>query len=123
MKIKKIKFSLIKTLLQHWYNIFIGRSYCHLDLTYNIKKHEIACELYISDNKDLYYLLEQYKEEIDEKISTNLKWMPLESKKSSRIKLVSNMDVDSNSESCDEAFKWMSNNAELFEDTFKKYLK
>ena len=48
---------------QHWYNIFIGRSDCHLDLTYNTKKHEIACELYINDNKDLYYSLEQYKED------------------------------------------------------------
>ena len=108
---------------QHWYNIFIGRSDCHLDLTYNTKKHEIACELYINDNKDLYYSLEQYKEEINDKISLNLQWMPLEGKKASRIKLVSTLDVDPNSESWDEAFEWMSNNVELFMDTFKKYLK
>ena len=120
---KKVNFSLIKPLPQHWYNIFIGRSDCHLDLTYNTKKHEIACELYINDNKDLYYSLEQYKEEINEKISPNLQWMPLEGKKASRIKLVSNLDVDPNSESWDEAFEWMSNNVELFKNTFRKYLK
>ena len=49
--------------------------------------------------------------------------MPLEGKKASRIKLVSNLDVDPNSESWDEAFEWMSNNVELFKNTFKKYLK
>lgn len=120
---KKVNFSLIKPLPQHWYNIFIGSSDCHLDLTYNTKKHEIACELYINDNKDLYYSLEKYKEEINSAISYDLDWMALEGKKASRIKLVSNLDVDPNMESWDEAFEWMSNTVELFKDTFKRYLK
>lgn len=120
---KKVSFSLIKPLPQHWYNIFIGSSDCHLDLTYNTKKHEIACELYINDNKDLYYSLEKYKGEINNAISHNLDWMALEGKKASRIKLVSNLDVDPNMESWDEAFEWMSSTVELFKNTFKKYLK
>lgn len=49
--------------------------------------------------------------------------MQLEGKKASRIKLVSNLDVDPNSEYWDEAFEWMSNNVELFKNTLKKYLK
>lgn len=49
--------------------------------------------------------------------------MPLEGKKASRIKLVSTLDVDPNSESWDEAFEWMSNNVELFMNTFKKIFK
>lgn len=67
--------------------------------------------------------MEKYKEEINEKIFLNLQWMSLEGKKASRIKLVSNLDVDTNSESWEEAFEWMSNNVELFKNTFKKYLK
>ena len=120
---KKVSFSLIKPLPQHWYNIFIGSSDCHLDLTYNTKKHEIACELYINDNKDLYYSLEKHKEEINNAISHNLDWMALEGKKASRIKLVSNLDVDPNMESWDEAFEWMSNTVELIKNTFRRYLK
>ena len=123
MRRKKVSFSLIKPLPQHWYNIFIGSSDCHLDLTYNTKKHEIACELYIDDSKDLYYSLEKYKDEINNAISHNLDWMALEGKKASRIKLVSNLDVDPNMESWDEAFEWMSSTVELFKNTFKKYLK
>ena len=102
---------------------FIGSNDWHVDLTYNTKKHEIACELYINDNKDLYYSLEKYKEEINNAISHNLDWMALEGKKASRIKLVSNLDVDPNMESWDEAFEWMSSTVELFKNTFKKYLK
>ena len=49
--------------------------------------------------------------------------MALEGKKASRIKLVSNLDVDPNMESWDEAFEWMSNTVELFKNTFRKYLK
>ena len=49
--------------------------------------------------------------------------MKIERKKASRIKLVSNLDVDPNSDSWIEAFEWMMNNVELFKNTFKKYLK
>ena len=77
---KKVKFSLIKPLPQHWYNVFIGRSDCHLDLTFNTKRHEIACEFYIPNNKSLFHLLENYKEEINKQISYNLQWMFLEGK-------------------------------------------
>ena len=44
-------------------------------------------------------------------------------KKASRIKLISTLDVDPDSESWEEAFKWMSDNVELFKEIFKKYLK
>lgn len=85
-----------------------------------IDKNKHLSELgYITDWK----YMEKYKEEINEKIFLNLQWMPLEGKKASRIKLVSNLDVDTNSESWEEAFEWMSNNVELFKNTFKKYLK
>lgn len=49
---KKVDFSNIKPLPQHWYSIFIGRSGYYLDLAYNAKRHEItyACEL-INFNK------------------------------------------------------------------------
>ena len=106
---KKVKFSLIKPLPQHWYNVFIGRSDCHLDLTFNTKKHEVACE--------------NYKEEINKQISYDLQWMLLEGKKASRIKLVSDLDVDPDSESWEDAFEWLSSNVELFINVFKKYIK
>ena len=49
--------------------------------------------------------------------------MLLEGKKASRIKLVSDLDVDPDSESWEDAFEWLSNNVELFINVFKKYIK
>ena len=120
---KKVNFSLIKPLPQHWYNIFIGNGDCHIELKYNTTKHEVSCELYIQDNKDLYYSLEKYKDEINSQISNKLQWLALEGKKASRIKFISNLDVDPEAEDWNEAFEWMSNNVELFKKVFKKYLK
>ena len=49
--------------------------------------------------------------------------MLLEGKKASRIKLVSDLDVDPDSESWEDAFEWLSSNVELFISVFKKYIK
>lgn len=122
-KNKKVNFSLVKPRPQHWYNISVGRSDCHIGLTYNTKKHEIACEFYITNNKNLFNLLEGYKKEINEQISPKLQWQFLEGKKASRIKLISNIDVDPNSDSWDEAFEWLSIQTELFIQVLKKYIK
>ena len=119
----KAKFNLIKPLPQHWYNIYIGSSDCHLDLIFNTKKEQISCELYINNDKELYYELEQHKKEIEEAISDKLEWMPLENKKASRIRLVSDLKVDPNAEDWTEAFKWLKETAETFQKVFKKYLR
>ena len=118
-----VPFSLPKPSAQHWYSIFIGNSECHFDLTYNTMKHQIACELYIYSNKDLYYSLEEHKEDINSLISEKLQWMPLEGKKASRIKLTSDIDVDPNAENWNSAFEWMSEEVQIFKSAFAKYLK
>ena len=118
-----VKFSLIKPAPQHWYDIAIGNSECHIALTYNVKKHEIACELYINNNKDLYYSLEQSRDEISEKISRSLQWMPLINKKASRIKMVSKMDVKPDGEDWEDAFAWLKETATKFIEVFPKFVK
>ena len=119
----KVKFSLIKPMPQHWYNVSIGSSECHVALTYNVPKREVACELYINNSKDLYYYLEQNKEDINKEISDKLQWMPLENRKASRIKLISPVEVDPNAENWNDAFEWMKTEVELFRGVFGKYLR
>ena len=60
---------------------------------------------------------------LNKQISYDLQWMLLEGKKASRIKLVSDLDVDPDSESWEDAFEWLSSNVELFISVFKKYIK
>ncbi len=115
-------FSLTKPLPQHWYSIFFGKSSCHFDATYNTKKHEIAIELYINNSKDLFYSLERHKDEINFAISDKLEWMALENRKASRIKLVSDLDVDPDADNWHEAHEWLMNNFELFKNVFSRYI-
>ena len=46
-------FSIRKAQPQHWYSLAIGSSDCHIDLTVN-KNGEVACSLWIENNKSLY---------------------------------------------------------------------
>lgn len=116
-------FSLRKPRPQHWYDISIGSSDCHISLTYSTLKREVACELYISNNKELYYKLEQNREEINEKISDKLEWMALEEKQASRIKLTGEIDVDPEGTNWNDVFYWMKNQTEQFKNVFSKYIK
>lgn len=49
------------------------------------KYNNIAIEIYINNNKELYDKLYSYKEEIEEKLGFSLEWLRLDNKKASRI--------------------------------------
>jgi len=116
-------FSLRKPRPQHWYSISIGSSECHINLTYSTLKREIACSLWIPDNKELYHKFEQNKENINEKISNHLEWFPKEDNKASEIKQICEIDVDPEGTNWNDVFYWMKNQAEQFKDVFSKYIK
>jgi hypothetical protein len=107
---------------QHWYDLSIGSFDAHIGLTINSRENEIACELYVKEDKNLYYFLEQKKEIIEKELSCKLIWMPLEGKKASRIKVVREADI-LNSEDWSIYIDWMKNSAESFYKVFGKFIK
>lgn len=107
---------------QHWYDLSIGSFDAHIGLTINSRESEIACELYVKEDKDLYYFLEQKKEIIEKELDCKLIWMPLEGKKASRIKVVREADI-LNSEDWSTYIDWMKNSAESFYKVFGKFIK
>ncbi len=117
------KLRLRKTHPQHWYDISIGSSEAHVALTINTQTNEIACELYINDNNEIYEYLENNKEEIEKEIGGSLKWMRLDNRKASRIKLCRSGKVSENQEENKELFDWLVEKTEKFQDVFGKYLK
>lgn len=106
---------------QHWFNISIGTSGAKICLTVNSQSDQIGCEIYISNNKDLFYELEKYKENIHQELGFSLDWMELPSKKASRIKLTTDGDI-SKSEAWDEYFQWCLSNVESFQKVFSKHI-
>lgn len=107
---------------QHWFTIGIGTSGAMISLTVNSQSDQIGCEIYISNNKDLFYELEKCKEKIHEELGTTLDWMELPGKKASRIKMLTDGDI-SKSEEWDKYFQWCLSNVKSFRKVFPKYIK
>ena len=102
---------------QHWYDISIGRSGAHVALTVNTRDNEIACELYIHDDKELFDELESEKELIEEKIGDSLDWRRLDNKKASRIKLARSVKID-NQDEWNDYVAWLFDKAKTFREIF-----
>ncbi len=116
------KLKLRKTSPQHWYDLSFGSSEAHISLTINSRDNLIATEIYIPDSKKMFFDLEEHKKNIEQELNAELKWMSLENKKASRIKLSKEADINQ-IESWEEYFEWMKTTAEKFQKVFTKYTK
>lgn len=108
-----------KTGPQHWYDLSFGRTDCHLALTINSQKRELACEVYIPNSKETYSQFHNNKVEIDNALN-QLEWMELPTKKASRIKKKTKGDFTKESK-WKEQFNWLGKTAIEFQKTFNKY--
>ena len=88
----------------------------------NSRENQIACEVYINEDKDLYYFLEKRKDMIEKELNCKLVWMPLESKKASRVKIIKEADLVEQ-EKWDDYIEWMKSNAEKFHKVFGRLIK
>lgn len=119
---KNSSIPLRKAYPQHWFNITMGTSGAHICLTVNSQSNQIGCEIYISNDKDMFHALEKYKEKIHGELGLSLDWKELPGKKASRIKLITDGDI-SKSEEWDEYFQWCLSNVESFQKVFSRHIK
>jgi hypothetical protein len=118
---KETKLRLTKTYPQHWYNISIGTSLAQISLTVNTQENQIGCALYIQNEKDLFYELISYKDQIESKLNLKLDWQELPHAKASRIKISKNINIK-NEQEWNEYFEWLKTMAEKFQRVFYKYI-
>lgn len=118
----KTKLHLRKTYPQHWTDISLGSSDCHITITANSREKLFTTELYISDNKELYERLVGHKEEIEKDLGEKAEWMSLPGKKASRIKVSMPGDFE-NKANWENYFEWLLREAEKFHSVFPKYFK
>jgi hypothetical protein len=109
-----------KSYPQHWTNISIGSSDCGISLTINSRDNLFGCEIYISDNMNLFFKLLEKKEIIESELGLTLEWMELPEKKASRIKASTTGSFD-NQEKWEDTFEWMKTTGEKFKSVFPKY--
>lgn len=78
-------FNVRKATTDHWYDVAIGNSNCHLSITLVNSESFIGLELYIDNNKNLFDALYKYKDDIESKTGMTFDWQRLDDKKASRV--------------------------------------
>lgn len=115
-------FNVRKATTDHWYNVAIGTSDAHIDITLVNKDSVIGVELYITDNKELFDKLYQKKDEIEADLGLELDWRRLNNSKASRIvTFIKGLNFDNHS-NYNELMNKTIDLAVLMRDTFKKYI-
>lgn len=115
-------FNIRKATTDHWYNVAIGTSDAHIDITLVNKDSVIGVELYITDNKELFDKLYQKKDEIEADLGFKLDWRRLNNSKASRIvTFIKGLNFDAHS-NYNELMNKTIDLAVLMRDTFKKYI-
>lgn len=115
-------FNTRKPTTDHWYNIAIGTSEAHIDITLVNKDSLIGVELYITNNKELFDKLYERKEEIESDLGFKLDWRRLDNSKASRIVYrIKGLNFDDHS-NYNELMNKTIDLAVLMRDTFKKYI-
>lgn len=115
-------FNVRKATTDHWYNVAIGTSDAHIDITLVNKDLVIGVELYITDNKELFDKLYQRKDEIENDLGFKLDWRRLNNSKASRIvTFIKGLNFDNHS-NYNELMNKTIDLAVLMRDIFKKYI-
>jgi len=119
---KNTKLRLRKTYPQHWHDISFGCSTAHISLTVNTQENQMGVEIYIPDDKELFDKFLANKDKIESELGEILKWMELQGKKASRIKLTTEADLEK-TEEWEKYFEWLKTKAEDFHKVFGKYIR
>jgi hypothetical protein len=115
-------FNTRKPTTDHWYNIAIGTSEAHIDITLVNKDSLIGVELYITNNKELFDKLYERKEDIESDLGFKLDWRRSDNSKASRIVYrIKGLNFDDHS-NYNELMNKTIDLAVLMRDTFKKYI-
>ena len=115
-------FNVRKATTDHWYNVAIGTSDAHIDITLVNKDSVIGVELYITDNKEFFDKLYQRNDVIENDLGFKLDWRRLNNSKASRIvTFIKGLNFDDHS-NYNELINKTIDLAVLMRDTFKKYI-
>lgn len=100
--------------IYNWYVIRIGSTDYKIKLVHSVNSDIMRCQLEIF-NDSIYKKLEQYRNEIDNKIN-GLEWEYLEDRKVNRI------CCSNNSKDNDSSYVWLLDMVDRFKEVFLEYL-
>lgn len=104
---------------QHWYDVAIGRSDCHVVLTALIAENQIGCEIYIPNAKTLFHAFHSNRPAIEAALGiTDLLWQELPEKKASRIRTFLPFNFATQPRAL--AYQWLVETTRKFQAVFVK---
>lgn len=115
------EFNRRKPSFDHWMNFSVGASGCHIAVSQIQKRNELDVELYISDDKDLFHLLFDHKDNIETEAGLKFDWRELPERKASRIIIEKKVALDNKAE-WDKQFAWLMDVMLKMKKAFKRYL-
>ena len=117
-------FNLRKPTTDHWYSVAIGTSEAHIDITLVNKDNKIGVGLWIPNNKEMYDLLFENKENIENELSCSLNWdRKQDNQKASSVILdIPGLNFDDHS-NYEELMQQIIDNVVKMKKVFKKYIK
>lgn len=74
-----------KATTDHWYEVAVGSSQCHISIDLVNKEHKIRVGLWITDNKDLFDSMKEHRAEVEANTGFPLDWDRLANKKAAVI--------------------------------------
>ncbi len=102
---------------QHWYDVSIGRSDCHIAFIVDSRENQVRCELYIPDSKNLFKTFLASAPQIEKDLGIPLDWQELLGKKAARIRALHDFTFADPS-TWPDAFRWLSETAIKFKKVF-----
>lgn len=114
-------FKLRKSTTDHWMNLPVGSSSCHIAISQIQKRGEIDVELYIDEDKDLFRTLYQNKDAIEADAGLTFDWRELPEKKASRIIIEKGADLSDKGQ-WNTQFDWIIDVVLKMKKAFKKHL-
>lgn len=110
-----------KASTDHWMDLSIGSSDCHIAVSQIKKRNALDVEIYIHEDKNLFANLYAHKDVIENEIGFALEWKELPEKKASRIIIEKAVDL-ANKDMWNQQFEWIMDTCLKMKKAFKKYL-
>lgn len=105
----------------HWMDLSIGSSACHIDISRIQKRKALEVEIYINEDKELFHSLHANKNSIEEELGLKLNWRELPERKASRIIISKKAELD-NQDEWQGQFEWLVDVCLKMKKVFKKYI-
>lgn len=110
---------------KHWYDLNFGISSSKAYITLVVHNREQYCsvEVYIPKIKDIFYKLQEQKEEIEKETNLKFEWMELPEKQASRI-IIKNHNFNlEDTEKWEDNYQWLIETVEKIKPIFLKYIR